>query len=416
MYLKAQPCALSWWGPYYSYVQRALLRYTVLSGATTAIVNNIRSRKASQNGVLSINDYNNQTDLYRSYMPDAQYHWGSHEVKSNAGLDNLDFVTFSINPALASLYIEVADNYLHWFHGVNPMGKVMLSNMYAYGGDSCVNEFYHSWFGNGTVWDNVFTSLYGPPPGYITGGPNKDFSITTISPPAGQPPQKSYKEWNTGWNGVANENSWEITEPAIYYQAAYISLLVRAIANNLSGFALPLHRIEISAIRNINGATINWKTEQNEESKEFELQRSTDGIEFITISLQTAEPGTYVYSEEDRSSEAQSATIYYRIKEIDRANREYYSSVARLSSTGNNDASVYPNPAKNDIFISGHAVNGRLTVQVFDAAGRLVLKESWQLPGGNYSRTIRIGELKAGIYWLRVCGIQSDHWVKIVKE
>jgi hypothetical protein len=44
------------------------------------------------------------------------------------------------------------------------------------------------------------------------------------------------------------------------------------------------------------------------------------------------------------------------------------------------------------------------------------LKESWQLPVGNYSKTIRIEELKAGVYWLRVSGIQSDHRVKIVKE
>lgn len=416
MYLKSQPCSLSWWGPYYSAVQKALLRYTVLPGATTSVVNNIRSRKAGQNGVLSIYDHNNQTDLYRSYMPDAQYHWGSHEVKSNAGLNNLDFVFFSINPSQISLYREVAENYLHWFHGVNPMGKVMLSNMYAYGGDSCVNEFYHSWFANGTVWDNVFTSLYGPPPGYIVGGPNKAFSITTISPPAGQPPQKSYKEWNTGWNGIANENSWEITEPAIYYQAAYISLLARVIANNLSGVALPMHRIDISATRNRNEASINWKTEQNDESKEFELQRSTDGDHFITIRLVMAEPGKNIYSEEDRSFEAQSTTVYYRIKEIDHTNREYYSSIARLSSKWNNVVLVYPNPAKNDINISGHAANGRLTVQIFDAAGRLALKKSWQLPEGNYSKTIRIEGLEAGIYWLQVSGIQSNQWVKIVKE
>lgn len=416
MYLKSQPCALSWWGPYYSYVQRALLRYTVLPGATTAVVNNIRSRKASQNGVLSITDYNNQTDLYRSYMPDAQYHWGSHEVKSNAGLHNLDFITFAVNPAQASLYIEVADSYLHWFHGVNPMGKVMLSNMYAYGGDSCVNEFYHSWFGNGTVWDNVFTSLYGPPPGYLVGGPNKDFSIPTITPPAGQPPQKAYKEWNTGWNGVANENSWEITEPAIYYQAAYISLLARVIANNLSGLALPLHRIDISATRNNNGVTINWQTEQDDESKEFELQRSVDGIHFITVQTLMAEPGKHIYSEEDHSAEAQYAAVYYRIKETDWTGREFYSPVVRLSSKPDHTVSVYPNPAKNNIVISGHAADGLLTVQIFDAAGRLVLKENWKLPAGNYSKTIRIEDLQAGIYWVRVSGMQSDHRVKIVKE
>ena len=52
MYLKSQPCVPRWWGPYYSVVQRALLRYTVLPGATTVVVNNIRSRKAGQNGVI----------------------------------------------------------------------------------------------------------------------------------------------------------------------------------------------------------------------------------------------------------------------------------------------------------------------------------------------------------------------------
>ena len=77
-------------------------------------------------------------------MPDAQYHWNSHEVKANAGLDNLDFVTFNVNGGQSNLYKEIGESYLHWFHGINPMGKVMLTNMYAYGGDSCVNEFYHS--------------------------------------------------------------------------------------------------------------------------------------------------------------------------------------------------------------------------------------------------------------------------------
>ena len=32
-------------------------------------------------------------------------------------------------------------------------------------------------------------------------------------------------DWNTGWNGSANENSWEITEPGIYYQAKYCTVL-----------------------------------------------------------------------------------------------------------------------------------------------------------------------------------------------
>jgi hypothetical protein len=39
----------------------------------------------------------------------------------------------------------------------------------------------------------------------------------------GQPRQKSYRDWNTSWP----DSSWATTEPAIYYQAAYIRLLAR---------------------------------------------------------------------------------------------------------------------------------------------------------------------------------------------
>jgi hypothetical protein len=36
-----------------------------------------------------------------------------------------------------------------------------------------------------------------------------------------QPILKSFKDWNTGWP----ENSWEVTECHIPYQAAYLRLL-----------------------------------------------------------------------------------------------------------------------------------------------------------------------------------------------
>jgi endoglucanase len=67
----------------------------------------------------------------------------------------------------------------------------------------------------------------GPAPGYLAGGPNKFFGVNWVRPPYGEPPMKAYRDWNTAWNAErqANENSWEISEPAIYYQAVYTLLL-----------------------------------------------------------------------------------------------------------------------------------------------------------------------------------------------
>ena len=77
------------------------------------------------------------------------------------------------------------------------------------------------------MWDSVLTSPYGPPPGYLTGGVNPNYRPDgayrgpPIAPPQNQPVQKSYRDWNTSWP----ENSWEVSECHIPYQAAYVRLL-----------------------------------------------------------------------------------------------------------------------------------------------------------------------------------------------
>jgi hypothetical protein len=83
------------------------------------------------------------------------------------------------------------------------------------------------------LWDRVGESTYGPPPGFLSGGPNPYYecgdtndpacSPALVSPPLDQPPQKSYKDFNAVWP----EGSWSISEPSDGYQVAYIRLLAK---------------------------------------------------------------------------------------------------------------------------------------------------------------------------------------------
>jgi endoglucanase len=164
-------------------------------------------------------------DLYRDFMPDAQYHWGSNQPRANNGNSNLDAITYQLDTVdRASLTIR-AEEALHYFHGVNPLGMVYLSNVSRYGATLSANEIYHNWYAPGTRWSDAKTSVCGPAPGYVSGGPNgsavQDGVPANLIPPAGQPPQKSYRDWNAGWP----QSSWVITEPGIYYQSAYVKLL-----------------------------------------------------------------------------------------------------------------------------------------------------------------------------------------------
>src|SRR5258708_27819960 len=93
--------------------------------------------------------------------------------------------------------------------------------MYGDGASASVNEIYHVWFGAGTRWSDARTSSCGPPPGYVPGGPNaaaaKDGVPLRLSPPNGQPAQKSYRDWNGG----GSQASWAGTQPWIHYPTAH---------------------------------------------------------------------------------------------------------------------------------------------------------------------------------------------------
>lgn len=216
----APPMQTGFWGPYEIPLIDALLDYAHYSGGNTALQSQILD---SFNEAIT-NNWNgffgfNSDDLYRAFMPAWSYHWGSNQPKALYGILNMLAARSTQLPK--DVFIQKAYDQLHYFHGVNPLGIVYLSNMYEVGGDVCANEIYHAWFYDGTDWDHAINSPYGPAPGFVPGGPNSSFTITNLQPPYGQPDQKSYLDFNDGWP----LNSWEITEPAIYYQAAYIRLL-----------------------------------------------------------------------------------------------------------------------------------------------------------------------------------------------
>lgn len=193
------------------------LFYTTLSGVSSAVATNILSnlKTSTTNEKDLYPSFINKTDAYRAYMNDVDYVWGSNMQKALVGVMYEDMIRYNQNAAEHANYRTQALDYLHFLHGVNPLSIAMLSNTGSIGADNFATQIYHDWVGDGTIFDK------NPIPALLTGGINKGFSVKKISPPANQPVQKSYKDWNTS----DPENSWEITEPAIAYQGAYIRLV-----------------------------------------------------------------------------------------------------------------------------------------------------------------------------------------------
>jgi hypothetical protein len=242
-YSSAHLIAWSYVYPFENEMQDVLLYYANLSTTNASIRNDINN--AYINSVQNFNNdnlpaYLSKTDAYRAWMSDNNYTWNSNKTKACQGNIFRNMLTYAFNSANATNYSNAALGFVNYFHGVNPNTKVYLSNMNGHGAENSVSQFYHSWFENGsTEWDEVGVSTYGPPAGFIPGGPNPGYALdgccpggcgsaqnnalcnTNVTPPFGQPIQKSYKDFNDSWP----VNSWTVTEAGIYTNASYVRLV-----------------------------------------------------------------------------------------------------------------------------------------------------------------------------------------------
>ncbi len=210
-----------WWGAWDSHSGEALMAYAALPGADAAAASAIRQRR--QDRIIDLYAGPAQQGLYRGTIP--EYSWGSNMTASNIGETVMQLVDAGIAPASHGDYRERALGILHYLHGVNPQGLAYLSNLEALGAERSVHSLYHSWFRPGTTWSDTRTGL-GPAPGYLVGGPNRLYTGTMVVAGTSvlvrdQPRMKCYSDTNAG------DSVWALTEPAIYYQCAYVQLLSR---------------------------------------------------------------------------------------------------------------------------------------------------------------------------------------------
>lgn len=221
--------------------QAALLTYAAAPNAVEATSKKIMSTwtqamKSDEN----FGAFTSKRDGYGAYLKD--YTWGTNRTRATQG-NMLGAYADSLAGEDAASASRAAERFVHALHGVNPLGIVYLSNVQSLGAERSVREFYHAWFEHGSpLWDRAGVSAFGPAPGFLVGGPNPSYDVDgccpgncgspannalcssePLSPPKGQPPQKSFKEFNTGWP-VA---SWSVTENSNGYQVDYIRLLAR---------------------------------------------------------------------------------------------------------------------------------------------------------------------------------------------
>ena len=180
------------------------------------------------------------------------------------------------------------------------------------------------------------------------------------------------------------------------------------------GNPLPVTLEEFSAKRvNDNQVLVSWATTMEHLSDHFEVQRSTDISSFENIKTVRAvgesETTTYYSITDDQPENGMN---YYRLKEIDKDNKFYYSPVASVKFEVPVGIKLYPNPAEDYAIITSK--EPILEVKVYDAAGKLL--QSLASPEGKNSVHLKTESLGKGMYIVRIKTTKQVYEQKLSKR
>ncbi|HTN45274.1 MAG TPA: T9SS type A sorting domain-containing protein [Flavipsychrobacter sp.] len=170
---------------------------------------------------------------------------------------------------------------------------------------------------------------------------------------------------------------------------------------------LSLKAADLSAERlSGNEVSLSWKTEGTGMA-DLEVQRSENGIDFTTIkNIKTYRAEAYSITDKPITI---TGKLFYRLRMVAPGENPVYSNVASVVfSTGNDNLSIYPNPATSQITIDTRRhLDSPETVVFTNMQGRVV-KTALILAGTG----IDIRDLPAGVYFIKVNGFPVQRWIK----
>ena len=183
----------------------------------------------------------------------------------------------------------------------------------------------------------------------------------------------------TGNNNFNNIDEFIITasDPA---DGARLSAIDIDVLDVQLPVVLPLTLTNFSGKLAKDHAVLNWNTEQEENTSSFDIEHSTDGIQFVSVGNVKAAGNSqlnraYTFTHEKLAT----GNNYYRLKMNDADGKFTYSPIVKIEWTGGKQGfSVYPNPVTGNHFFITIAAGTTLPLsfRIIDGYGKSVQRYS----------------------------------------
>ncbi len=180
----------------------------------------------------------------------------------------------------------------------------------------------------------------------------------------------------------------------------------------VSSSVLPITLSSFTVQLNHCVANLKWTTTLQQNSKNFEVQQSTDGVNFSVIAILPATVNSSTEQHYSYNSMLSSSDNYFRLRMVDNDNNSKLSPVVRTSGNCNQGRiNAFPNPTKNIITVNG--LTGTNELRLIDHSGKLISN----IKTSNTTETIKLAHLAAGNYIIQV--LQNNKLINninVIKE
>jgi hypothetical protein len=191
-----------------------------------------------------------------------------------------------------------------------------------------------------------------------------------------------------------------------------------------SGLPVSFSSFSGSKLEKIN--LLSWRTASETNNRGFDIERSFDGVNFKSIGFISSKANNVnastALSYEFYDYTPSVVTNYYRLKQVDKDDKYYYSSIVTLKGNKLTSASIsaiYPNPVTDRLTITiGSPSEANANLVISDINGKILLQRSIKLTNGEVSIFENTSNFSAGTFLLKLVnenGVTIDT-KKIVKQ
>ena len=186
--------------------------------------------------------------------------------------------------------------------------------------------------------------------------------------------------------------------------------------NGMNGFSLfaaaqattPMP-VELMGLYGYNSGrenVINWKTQSETNSDYFDVERSSNGLDFYAIGkVQAKGQSTQIENYDFIDKSPYYPVSYYRLRQVDLDGQYKYSPMISIEIDGEKDIEiyrVYPNPTSDVATVEfSLSKNETTTVEVLNINGAVIYSESFEAKESN-SINLKCKDWNQGLYFIRI--------------